>query len=198
MEKTKRVQKIDTILSATVRLLAEKGYADTSIADIANHAKVYKSLLHYYFKDKEDLVSKALASSSNTMIQPAKETLSKVKSIEELVEGAIFFFKRDMEQNPDFFALVFETWCTGRRIARIKGEFNVGINHRIGDIKGVLESASRQNLIRVEDEAELEGLARIILALYLGLALQLIHNPDIKTNERMWNILKNILLAGLS
>jgi AcrR family transcriptional regulator len=198
VEKTKRVQKIDTILSATVRLLAEKGYADTSIADIANHAKVYKSLLHYYFKDKEDLVSKALASSSNTMIQPAKETLSKVKSIEELVEGSIFFFKRDMEQNPDFFALVFETWCTGRRSARIKEEFNVGINHRIADIKGVLDSASRQNLIRVEDEAELEGLARIILALYLGLALQLIHNPDIKTNERMWHILKNMLLAGLS
>ena len=198
MEKTKRVQKIDTILSATVRLLAEKGYADTSIADIANHAKVYKSLLHYYFKDKEDLVSKALASSSNTMIQPAKETLSKVKSIEELVEGSIFFFKRDMEQNPDFFALVFETWCTGRRSARIKEEFNVGINHRIADIKGVLDSASRQNLIRVEDEAELEGLARIILALYHGLALQFIHNPDIKTNERMWHILKNMLLAGLS
>jgi hypothetical protein len=76
---------------------------------------MYKSLLHYYFEDKEDLVCKALASSSNTMIQPAKETLSNVESIEELVEGAIFFFKRDMEQNPDFFALVFETWCTRRR-----------------------------------------------------------------------------------
>jgi DNA-binding transcriptional regulator YbjK len=56
---------------------------------------VYMSLLHYYFEDKEDLVCKALASSSNTMIQPAKETLSNVESIEELVEGAIFFFKSD-------------------------------------------------------------------------------------------------------
>jgi AcrR family transcriptional regulator len=72
--------------------LAAKGYADTSIANIASHTKVYKSLLHYYFKDKEDLASKAIASRSNTMIQPAKEVFSAVKSIDELVDGASPFF----------------------------------------------------------------------------------------------------------
>ena len=64
-----------------------------------------------------------------------------------------------MEQNPDFFAVVFERWCTGRSSISIKEEFNAGINHRIiVDIKGVLESASKQNLVRVEDKSELEGL----------------------------------------
>ena len=198
MQKTKRDQKIDAILSSTIQLLAEKGYADTSIVDIANHAKVYKSLLHYYFKDKEDLVSKALALRSNTMIQPAKEALSTVKSIDELVDGAISFFKRDMEQNPDFFGLIFETWCTARRSKRIKEEFNVGINQRTADIKEVLEGAAKQQLIGIQDPAELEGLAHIILALYHGIALQLIHNPDIGNNQRMWDRLRKILIAGLS
>ncbi len=198
MQKTKRDQKIDAILSSTIQLLAEKGYADTSIVDIANHAKVYKSLLHYYFKDKEDLVSKALALRSNTMIQPAKEALSAVKSIDELVDGAISFFKRDMEQNPDFFGLIFETWCTARRSKRIKEEFNAGINERTADIKEVLEGAAKQQLIGIQDPAELEGLAHIILALYHGIALQLIHNPDIGSNQRMWDKLKKMLVAGLS
>jgi AcrR family transcriptional regulator len=198
MQKTKRDQKIDAILSSTIQLLAEKGYADTSIADIARHAKVYKSLLHYYFKDKEDLVSKALASRSNTMIQPAKEALSAVKSIDELVDGAISFFKRDMEQNPDFLGLIFETWCTARRSKRINEEFNAGINQRTADIKEVLEGAAKQRLISVQDPVELEGLARIILALYHGIALQLIHNPDIGSNQRMWDRLRKMLMAGLS
>ena len=198
MQKTKRDQKIDAILSSTIQLLAEKGYADTSIVDIANHAKVYKSLLHYYFKDKEDLVSKALALRSNTMIQPAMEALSTVKSIDELVDGAISFFKRDMEENPDFFGLIFETWCTARRSKRIKEEFNVGINQRTADIKEVLEGAAKQQLIGLQDPAELEGLAHIILALYHGIALQLIHNPDIGSNQRMWDRLRKILIAGLS
>lgn len=196
--RTKKDQKIDAILLSTIQLLAERGYADTSIADIASHAKVYKSLLHYYFKDKEDLVSKALASRSNKMIQPTKEALSNVESIEELVDGAIFFFKRDIEQNPDFFALIFETWCTGRRSVRIKQEFNAGINQRIDDIKDVLEEAANRRLIRIEDQVQLQGLAHIILALYHGLALQLIHNPDIRTNDKMWFLLKKMLLAGLS
>jgi AcrR family transcriptional regulator len=196
--KIKKDQKIDAILLSTIQLLAERGYADTSIADIASHAKVYKSLLHYYFKDKEDLVSKALASRSNTMIQPTKEALSNVESIEELVDGAIFFFKSDIEQNPDFFALIFETWCTGRRSVRIKQEFNAGINQRIDDIKDVLDEAANRRLIRIEDPVQLQGLTHIILALYHGLALQLIHNPDIGTNDKMWFLLKNMLLAGLS
>jgi AcrR family transcriptional regulator len=196
--RTKKDQKIDAILLSTIQLLAERGYADTSIADIASHAKVYKSLLHYYFKDKEDLVSKAIASRSNTMIQPTKEALSNVESIEELVDGAIFFFKKDIEQNPDFFALIFETWCTGRRSVRIKQEFNAGINQRIGDIKDVLEEAANRRVIRIEDQVQLQGLAHIILALYHGLALQLIHNPDIRTNDKMWFLLKKMLLAGLS
>src|ERR671917_2213012 len=198
MQKAKRDQKIDAILSSTIELLAEKGYADTSIADIASHAKVYKSLLHYYFKDKEDLVTKALASRSNTMIQPAKEALSAVKSIDELVDGAISFFKRDMEQNLDFFGLIFETWCMARRSKRIKEEFNAGISQRTGDIKDVLEGAAKERLISVQDPAEYEGLARIILALYHGIALQLIHNPDIGSNQRMWDKLKKMLVAGLS
>ena len=199
MEKRKKKdQKIDAILLSTIQLLAERGYADTNIADIASHAKVYKSLLHYYFKDKEDLVSKALALRSNTMIQPTKEALIGIESLEELVDGAIFFFKRDIEQNPDFFALIFETWCTGRRSVRIKQEFNAGINQRIDDIKDVLEDAANRRLIRLEDQVKLEGLAHIILALYHGLALQLIHNPDISTNDKIWFLLKKMLLAGLS
>ena len=198
MQKAKREQKIDAILSSTIQLLAEKGYADTSIVDIATHAKVYKSLLHYYFKDKEDLVSKALAARSSTMIQPAKEALSTVKSIDELIDGAISFFKRDMEQNPDFFGLIFETRCTARRSKRIKEEFNAGISQRTADIKEVLDGAAKQRLIGVQDPVELEGLARIILALYHGIALQLIHNPDMGSNQRMWDRLKKMLMAGLS
>jgi hypothetical protein len=69
---------------------------------------------------KEDLVSKALASCSNTMIQPGKEALSASKSTDELLECVVSFFKRDMEHSPDFFGLIFETWCTVRRSKRIK------------------------------------------------------------------------------
>lgn len=194
----KKDEKVAKILSSTIQLLSEKGYDNTSIVDIANHAKVYKSLLHYYFKDKEELVSKALATKSSSMIQPSKDALSAAKSIDELIDSALVFFKKDMAANPDFFGLIFETWCAARRSKKIKEEFNAGINHTVGDIKEVLENAAKRGLIAIRNPSEIEAVSRIILALYHGLALQLMHNPSISDNQELWDRVRRILMAALS
>ncbi len=193
-----REEKVAKILSSTIQLLSEKGYDNMSIVDIANHAKVYKSLLHYYFKDKEELVSKALATKSSSMIQPSKDALSAAKSVDELIDGALVFFKKDMTANPDFFGLIFETWCAARRSKKIKEEFNSGVNHTVNDIKEVLENAARRGLVATGNPSEIEAVSRIILALYHGLALQLMHNPSISDNKKLWDIVRRILMAALS
>ena len=56
-----REKKIDSILRASLNVLATKGYENATIADISKAAHVSRGILHYYFSDKEDLVSKALA-----------------------------------------------------------------------------------------------------------------------------------------
>jgi hypothetical protein len=113
---------------------------------------------------KEDLVSKALASCSNTMIQPGKEALSASKSTDDLLEGAVSFFKRDMEHSPDFFGLIFETWWAVRRSKRIKKNSMLElISQRPTDVKKVIETAAKKGVIGVRDPVELEGLARILL-----------------------------------
>ena len=101
-----------------------------------------------------------------------------------------------MKQDPAFFGLIFETWCTARRSERIKEESNAGISQRMADVKVVLESAAKQGLIGVRDPVELEGLARIILASYHGIVLQLFHSPDIGSNQVMCNRLKKCSWQG--
>jgi len=44
------------IRDAATRLFAERGYASTSIADIAAACRVSKALLYHYYRDKEDLL----------------------------------------------------------------------------------------------------------------------------------------------
>jgi AcrR family transcriptional regulator len=44
-----------------LKILAAKGHEDATISDISKAADVSRGILHYYFSDKEDLVSKALA-----------------------------------------------------------------------------------------------------------------------------------------
>jgi AcrR family transcriptional regulator len=54
-------EKAERMIEATLAVLSKKGYENTTINDVADAAKVSRGLLHYYFKDKEDMVSKALA-----------------------------------------------------------------------------------------------------------------------------------------
>lgn len=55
-ERTRR-----NILDAAVKLYAEKGMDGTSIRDVANQSGENMGLVYYYFDDKEDLFSTALA-----------------------------------------------------------------------------------------------------------------------------------------
>jgi AcrR family transcriptional regulator len=50
------------IVAAATRVLAAKGYARTSLLDIAREAGMSKGALHYHFPSKEALVSKVLDS----------------------------------------------------------------------------------------------------------------------------------------
>ena len=44
------------ILSAAIKIFAEKSFAGSRISDIANMAKVPNSLIYYHFKSKEDIL----------------------------------------------------------------------------------------------------------------------------------------------
>jgi AcrR family transcriptional regulator len=51
---------IDNILNSALKILTAKRYEDATIADISKAADIGRGILHYYFSNKEDLVSKAL------------------------------------------------------------------------------------------------------------------------------------------
>lgn len=48
------------VLEAAVRALAESGYANTSVSDIARAAGMSKGAVHYHFESKDDLIARVL------------------------------------------------------------------------------------------------------------------------------------------
>jgi len=49
-------EKIKNIKSSVVKLIAQKGYSGTTVADVANHAKVSDGYLYRFYENKEALV----------------------------------------------------------------------------------------------------------------------------------------------
>ncbi|SDT18939.1 TetR/AcrR family transcriptional regulator [Microlunatus soli] len=54
---TKAMARRDELATAALRTLGERGYANTSIRDVAQNSEYSHGVLHYYFADKTDLIS---------------------------------------------------------------------------------------------------------------------------------------------
>jgi AcrR family transcriptional regulator len=193
---SKRTQeKSERILKAALVLLAKKGYENTTINDIADAASVSRGLLHYYFKDKEDLVSQALTFGFGSMWEASVGPLAKATNTHELADGMIEVLKKNMQQNPDFSALLFEMWVSSRRSDKIRKVFSDGLNGTVDELKKLLELASAAGAIKI-DPADSEGIVRILLAMYHGLAIQLLTNPEKIRDKKLWVPVRKLLLVA--
>lgn len=196
VREAKKEEKINTILTTALSLLAKKGYENTTINDIAGSAKISRGLLHYYFKDKEDLVAKALTFGFGPMWDSSIGKIQSARSPEQLVDTMIEVLKKNIMENPDFSALLFEMWVSGRRSAKIRKVFNEGFDEAISRLKGLVEFASSVGIIKI-DKNESEGIIRILLAMYHGLAIQLLANPKKIEDRTIWVPIRKMLLSSL-
>ncbi|QTA82926.1 DNA-binding HTH domain-containing protein, TetR-type [Desulfonema limicola] len=100
--------KKDTILFAGTRLFAEKGFSDTSMAELAEINNIASATIFYHFKNKEELFLAVLKNVKNEIIQSFEEYF-KTKKFEsglEMVEGVISFFIYMAGQKEEWFLLL--------------------------------------------------------------------------------------------
>jgi AcrR family transcriptional regulator len=192
---TKSEDKINRILTQVITVLSKKGYDNTTINDIANTAQISRGLLHYYFKDKEEMVAKAIAFGFGPMWDSSVGSLSSSGSPKELVDNMINVLKKNVQENPDFSALLFEMWVSGRRSEKIRNVFHDGLKEAIDRLTKLLEFASSIGIIKI-NPTESEGLVRVLLAMYHGLAMQLLTDPEKIEDEKIWVTIRRMLLLA--
>ena len=190
-----REEKIGAILHAAIRVLAEKGYNDATIPEISAAANVSRGILHYYFKDKEDLVCRAPASSTSRLVQSSLEGL-KGKSVEEIAENVVYIYKRNLSEHADFYGFLFEMWCISRRSKRIRKAFTNCQEKVLNAIKGWLENASDQGIIKI-NLSQSEAIAQLLMAITDGTAFEFIDHPEKIDDKKVSVLLRKIILSVL-
>jgi hypothetical protein len=190
--KNPRSTKIQAILKGAVKVLANKGYEGATIVDIAEASNVSRGVLHYYFKDKEDIATKALASSSTLMIQSSLLGL-KGETTEEIANNVINMHKKNIKDNPDFYRFLFEISCLSRRSKKVYDEFIICQDKVIDAIKDWLKNACNKNIIMIHEE-KLESIAKILLYIDVGIAFHLVDRPNKINDTNMWNSFKKIII----
>ena len=113
------------ILEAAEELLAEKGYHEMSIDEIAARVGVSKGTVYLHFSSKEELVLAQLVRGMQRFVQSADVVLAsgaapieKLRSLMELIYGQAF------RERSQFFTSVYENPDLRNRLMERKREFH--------------------------------------------------------------------------
>jgi TetR/AcrR family transcriptional regulator len=90
----------EKIFDSATEIFEEKGMDGARMQDIADHAGINKSLLHYYFRTKDQLFNAVFEKLAAKMLRKFSPVFEKNLSLEEKIR---FFFKQHiefMQENP--------------------------------------------------------------------------------------------------
>lgn len=177
------------IIDAAARAIAQKGYADASIKDIAAEAGLAApGLIHYYFKTKEEILREVVCYNRRRYEEDfnglfAEETVSALHE----TEGPDH--READERRPEWYKLRYELFAQGLRnrelsddVAELLRIGREGISDVLG---GTLHDLSH------EDN---EALSAVLLACFDGLALQKLLQPELDL-ERAYALLESLIVG---
>ncbi len=111
-----------TLIRTVAReVFAERGYAATGLAEIAERGQVSKTLLYHYFPDgRPELLVAVMDDVLTELMAETRAALAVPFGVNRKIEGLVDTFMSFLERNPDAFRLLFrEPWGSGEpRIIR--------------------------------------------------------------------------------
>lgn len=155
----KRKQLID----AAYRVFVKKGYQNASIKDIAHEAGITPGLVHYYFKNKEEL----LFSVQDEVQQHYQNQYDKEEIQPTDPTAVLLEIKSRVTSNPDWYRWRYEIYSLG-----IKSGGSLLEQKTASILMNGRESLSVPLQSMVEDPEKASALAGILLSCFDGLALQ--------------------------
>jgi AcrR family transcriptional regulator len=154
------------MLRAAAKLICERGFGDTRIADVAKRAGVSSALVIYYFGTRDRLLVDALRYSEESFYEAAEQMLSEVTSLRERLSLLIRWtcVPEADDEIPGAWGLWFDLWAQAFRHDEIKAgraELDARWRKMIVDaIKSAeLETKVNARMFALEFAALLDGLS---------------------------------------
>jgi TetR/AcrR family fatty acid metabolism transcriptional regulator len=156
---------------AAYKVVGQKGYYDFTIRDIAREAGLSTGLVHYYFKNKEDLLLNLLKEINKNMLVILNRSISKADDPREKLN---IFMKQafDLVTNEkDYFYIVIDFWTQVNKNDRMK-RANIKLFKSYRDeISKILKEGIDQGVFVKMD---VDYTAAVIISIIQGLIIQFV------------------------
>jgi len=181
----------EKIISSATELFSSKGYAETSIADIASHAKISKETFYIHFKNKEELFIECADIVFHNMYNSVWQEIKDEKNIIE----------RSKKRARAFFAS-FPKWITMMNLVRslsvgnnptFREKFNNLLSQMINPISNDYESFKRSSNINKRTDSIITGYFIMGMAEYGAMLIE----RGVCTEDEVINYVTTIIMQGL-
>lgn len=110
----------DKMLVAAAHLIAERGFSETRIADVATRVGASPALVIYYFGTKDSLLTEALRWSERSFYAAVEEMLQETPSLRARIENLVDACLPESKDVPDDWGLWFDLWAQAFRHPEVK------------------------------------------------------------------------------
>jgi AcrR family transcriptional regulator len=110
----------DQMLVAAAHLIAERGFSDTRIADVAERVGASPALVIYYFGTKDSLLTEALRWSEKSFYANVEEMLAATPKLRTRLENLVEMCLPEVNEEPDDWGLWFDLWAVAFRHPEVK------------------------------------------------------------------------------
>ena len=188
-EKSKR------ILNAIRMILAKEGFGGATVQQIASTAGVSRGLLHYYFKNKDEMMARAVTADSEVSLQAIDNAFHEKQTAAEIAEGFCNNLMIISEGDRDFINMMIESWAVSRR-REIVGTA-VRSNYRLfrESVRKELEEACAQK--KISPDISFDALSAVLIGLFDGLGLQLVIEPELFSRQDLMQTVRKVVLKLL-
>ena len=176
-------QRREDMLRAALEVIAERGFPETRIADVAEQAGTSPALVIYYFKTKDNLLTEAMRFAEDLWYDLGARRMEVIESaaarLEEIV--AMTCLTEADTELPDSWTLWLDLWAQSVRhpeVARVREEFDA---HWRETIVGVVRDGQASGEFDSLDPTEF---AITLSALLDGLAIQIALEDPVVDPER--------------
>jgi AcrR family transcriptional regulator len=181
-------EKAQAILQAARRCISERGYAAATIAEIAAEAGVSRGLLHYYFDSKEELLAQVVRSGTDAYLTLMGSMFGQSDSADDLARLLVTATQTILLNDPAFVSLSLECWTLARESPMVAREMQ-DLYRQLRDsvTKGLREAESRGI---IKPAIPVEHLSALLLAMGDGLVMQILIQPELAADDRIWESLE--------
>jgi TetR/AcrR family transcriptional regulator, fatty acid metabolism regulator protein len=136
------------ILDAAIEVIAEKGFFQSRVSEIADRAGVADGTIYLYFKNKDELLMAGIDSAFHGFIGRARLELAEITDAREKLRKMAFLHLEALGKNRNM-AIVFQTEL--RHSAKFLSQFSHNLLVEYFDlIKDVLREGQEQGVFRRE------------------------------------------------